>query len=127
MKSDLDHEDHEFRLMTVLNAQHHLPDVSEAVDVLRIAVRNPIERVRETRMIALALLGNASRPRQSMSMKPYPGANRTTLVSASCCSATTQDSVRLGGGQNGTPALMSYGSSNMPRNRRIAGNPLRGP
>ncbi len=58
MKSDLDHEDHEFRLMTVLNAEHHLSDVSEAFGVLRIAVRNPIERVRERGMIALALLGN---------------------------------------------------------------------
>jgi tetratricopeptide (TPR) repeat protein len=58
MKSDLDHEVDEVRLITVLNAQQHLPDVPEAAGVLRIALRNSVDRVKENATIALALLGN---------------------------------------------------------------------
>ena len=38
--ADLNHEDDEARITTIHNAGFHLPDVTEAVNVLRIALGN---------------------------------------------------------------------------------------
>jgi hypothetical protein len=59
MMSDLDHEDRSVPLITIQNVRLHCPDAPEAVDVLRIAVSNSVERVREAATIGLALLGRS--------------------------------------------------------------------
>jgi hypothetical protein len=62
MKSDLAHEVDEVRLITVLNAHHHLSDVSEAVGLLRVALCNSVDRVKENATIALAFRHGSRHP-----------------------------------------------------------------
>ena len=57
LKSDLDHQDLGVRLITVHNAGLHIPVVSEAVDVLRMALDNSVESVHESATHALAERG----------------------------------------------------------------------
>ncbi len=57
LKADLNHEDDEARLITIQNVERHLPDVTEAVNVLRIALSNSVQRVREAATWVLAWLG----------------------------------------------------------------------
>ena len=57
LKADLNHEDDEARMVTIQNVGRHLPDVTEAVNVLRIALGNSAQRVREAATWVLASLG----------------------------------------------------------------------
>ncbi len=59
MKSDLDHKESGVPLITIQNVRLHCPNASEAVEVLRIALSNSVERVREAATIGLALLGRS--------------------------------------------------------------------
>ena len=59
LMADLNHEDDEARITTIHNAGFHLPDVTEAVNVLRIALGNSAQRVREAATYALASLGGS--------------------------------------------------------------------
>jgi hypothetical protein len=59
MKSDLDHEDREVPRITIQNVRLYCSKASEAVDVLRIALSNSAEQVREAATYGLALLGRS--------------------------------------------------------------------
>src|ERR1700728_3156569 len=54
LKADLNHADGEARITTIQNVGWHLSDVTEAVNVLRIALNNSAQRVREVATFALA-------------------------------------------------------------------------
>jgi tetratricopeptide (TPR) repeat protein len=58
LKADLNHQDDEIRMITIRNVGYHLPDVTDAVNVLRIALSNSEERVRSEATLALASLGD---------------------------------------------------------------------
>ena len=126
MKSDLELENQEVGIITVLNAQLHSPGMSDAVDVLRVAMQAQSTGSGRTPRPPWHCSVASSRPRQSKFMKPHPGANRTTLRSAFCCWATTQGISSIEGGPNGVPVSYPVDHPICPGIVHC-GYPLRGP